>query len=296
MKHPALLLLLWTLTSCLAWSQTKAQTKSMRGNPAAYALYHGDGAPASWPDLVTEALEADVVCFGELHDDAVMHWLQQELVRSLLDQGAQPSLGAEMLEADDQLVVNEYLAGVVNFDKLDAAANLWPNHPTDYQPLLDLAKEHGLTMTATNVPRRYASWVYKHGLDGLEELSPDAQAYLPSLPVAFDPSLPGYDAMLAMAGGHGGETLPMAQAIKDATMAHWILQTRTEGQPFVHVNGSYHSQDWEGIVWYLRQAQPDLKVLTIHGDTQVDVWTPDSTALNRADFLLLTQAQMTRTH
>ncbi|MGB2229530.1 MAG: ChaN family lipoprotein, partial [Flavobacteriales bacterium] len=151
MKHPALLLLLWTLTSCLAWSQTKAQSKSMRSNPSAYALYQGDGTPATWSDLVTEALEADVVCFGELHDDAVMHWLQQELVRSLLDHGAQPCLGAEMLEADDQLVVNEYLAGVVNLDKLEAAANLWPNHATDYQPLLDLAKEHGLTMTATNV-------------------------------------------------------------------------------------------------------------------------------------------------
>ena len=296
MKHPTLFLLLSILSVGVGWSQTKAQTKSMRDNPAAYALYHGDGTPSTWSDLVTEVLEADVVCFGELHDDAVMHWLQQELVRSLLAQGAHPSLGAEMLEADDQLVVNEYLAGVVNLDKLEAAANLWPNHATDYQPLLDLAKEHGLTMTATNVPRRYASWVYKHGLDGLEDLTPDAQAYLPSLPVAYNPTLPGYDAMLAMAGGHGGETLPMAQAIKDATMAHWILQTRTEGQPFVHVNGSYHSQDWEGIVWYLLEAQPDLNVLTIHGDTQVDVWTPDSTALNRADFLLLTQAQMTRTH
>ena len=296
MKHPALFLLLSILSVGVGWSQTKAQTKSMRDNPAAYALYQGDGTPSTWADLVAEVLEADVVCFGELHDDAVMHWLQQELVRSLLAQGAHPSLGAEMLEADDQLVVNEYLAGVVNLDKLEAAANLWPNHATDYQPLLDLAKEHGLTMTATNVPRRYASWVYKHGLDGLEDLTPDAQAYLPSLPVAFDPTLPGYDAMLAMAGGHGGETLPMAQAIKDATMAHWILETRTEGKPFVHVNGSYHSQDWEGIVWYLREAQPDLNVLTIHGDTQVDVWIPDSTALNRADFLLLTQAQMTRTH
>lgn len=88
----------------------------------------------------------------------------------------------------------------------------------------------------------------------------------------------------------------MAQAIKDATMAHWILQTRTEGQPFVHVNGSYHSQDWEGIVWHLRHANPELNVLTLHGETQVNVWVPDSSALNRADFLLLTQAQMTRTH
>ena len=94
----------------------------------------------------TEALEADVVCFGELHDDPIMHWLQQELVRSLFDQGRPSRLGAEMLEADDQLVVDEYLAGWVNLDKLEAAANLWPNHATDYQPLLDLAKEHELTI------------------------------------------------------------------------------------------------------------------------------------------------------
>jgi uncharacterized iron-regulated protein len=296
MKNPPLFLLLWILTSSVAWSQTKTQTKLMRDNPAAYALYHGDGSPAKWTDLVAEAAGADVVCFGELHDDAVMHWLEQELVRDLLAQGTIPNLGAEMFEADDQLVVDEYLAGVVNLDKLEAAANLWHNHATDYHPLLDLAKEHGLTMTATNVPRRYASWVYKHGLNGLEDLSADARAYLPSLPVAYDPTLPGYEAMLAMAGGHGGETLPMAQAIKDATMAHWILQTRTEGQPFVHVNGSYHSQDWEGIVWHLRHANPELNVLTLHGETQVNVWVPDSSALNRADFLLLTQAQMTRTH
>ena len=49
MKHPTLFLLLWILFIGVGWSQTKAQTKSMRDNPAAYALYHGDGAPSTWP-------------------------------------------------------------------------------------------------------------------------------------------------------------------------------------------------------------------------------------------------------
>lgn len=298
MKHPALFLLLSILSVGVGWSQTKAQTKSMRDNPAAYALYHGDGTPSTWADLVAEVLEADVVCFGELHDDAVMHWLQQELVRSLLAQGAHPSLGAEMLEADDQLVVNEYLAGVVNLDKLEAAANLWPNHATDYQPLVDLAQREGLSFVATNVPRRYASFVYREGLGALDSLSDEAKRFLPPLPVPFNIELPGYQAMLAMGGGHGGETLPMAQAIKDATMAHFIMENLPEpGQgPFVHFNGAYHSQNQEGIVWYLRHASSDIDVLTIHGHRQTNVLAPDSASLGMGDFLLLTNENLTKTH
>ena len=278
------------------FGQERAVNKALADSPKAYALFGPDGRPLAWPEVVAQAADADVVCFGELHDDPVMHWLQAQLVRDLLALGLAPALGAEMLEADDQLVVDEYLAGVINKDKLKAAANLWPNHFTDYHPLVDLAKEHGLPFIATNVPRRYASYVYANGLDGLDALSDDAKAYLPPLPVPFDITLPGYDAMLAMGGGHGGETLPMAQAIKDATMAHFIASNLPEGAPFVHFNGAYHSQNREGIVWYLQQSRPDLRILTLHGHLQSDVAVPDSSALAAGDVLLITNENMTRTH
>ena len=173
-------------------AQSRALKKALAESPQAYALFNGEGEPVSWAEFVEDAAQADVVCFGELHDDAIMHWLQAELVRDLLAAGKTPTLGAEMLEADDQLVVNEHLEGWVNEDKLKAAANLWPNHFTDYQPLLDLAAENGLPFIATNVPRRYASYVYKNGLEALSELSDEAKAYLPTLPVSFDINLPGY--------------------------------------------------------------------------------------------------------
>ena len=53
--------------------------------------------------------DADVVLFGEYHDDPIMHWLQAELVRAMLDVDVHPVLGAEMMEADDQLVLDEFL-------------------------------------------------------------------------------------------------------------------------------------------------------------------------------------------
>ena len=277
-------------------SQARALSKALADSPRAYALFDDAGKPVAWPDLVEAAREADVVLFGEYHDDPVMHWLQAELIRDLLAADIRPALGAEMLEADDQLVVDEFLAGWVSDDKLKAAANLWPNHFTDYHPLLELAKAHELPFIATNVPRRYASYVYQHGLAGLEELSEEAKAFLPPLPVPFDITLPGYDAMLAMGGGHGGETLPMAQAIKDATMAHFILSNLPEGAPFVHFNGAYHSQDGEGIGWYLREGRSDLDILTIHVHMQSEMSAPEEKEVGRGNFLLVTHERMTRTH
>lgn len=295
MKH-LLFCIAFASTCVAATAQDRALNKALADSPRAYALFDAKGIPVSWSDLVSQSLEADVVFFGELHDDAIMHWLQAELIRDLLAAGVSPTLGAEMLEADDQLVVNEHIAGWVNEDKLKAAANLWPNHKTDYQPLLDLASEHELPFIATNIPRRYASYVYQNGLEALNDLSDEAKAFLPPLPIPFDIELPGYQAMLAMGGGHGGETLPMAQAVKDATMAHFILSNLPEDAPFVHFNGAYHSQNHEGIVWYLHQTKPDLKVVTLHGHLQADVSEPEEEVLGLGDFLLITHERMTRTH
>ena len=169
--------------SCLG--QERALNKALSDSPRAYALYTSEGKPASWDAFVAEAMDSDVVLFGELHDDPIMHWLQAELIRNMLAEGAHPTLGAEMLEADDQLVVDEFLQGWLNDDKLKAAANLWPNHKTDYHPLLELAKEN-ICFIATNIPRRYASFVY---MNGPRQSSDRVKSFCP-LPIPYDASLP----------------------------------------------------------------------------------------------------------
>ena len=128
--------------------------------------------------------------------------------------------------------------------KFEDEARLWQNHKTDYKPLLQFAFEQGIRFVATNVPRRYANLVYRKGFEGLDSLSDEAKKYLPPLPVAYDPELPGYKSMREMGQmGHGkvSDNLPKAQAIKDATMAHFILKNWSAGKQLLHFNGAYHS-------------------------------------------------------
>tara|TARA_B110000444_G_C18564415_1_gene466364 strand:+ start:472 stop:666 length:195 start_codon:yes stop_codon:yes gene_type:complete len=63
--------------------------------------------------MVVAALDADVVLFRELHDNPTLHWLQLLLTEDLGTKANELVLGAEMLEADYRLPVDEYLSGVI---------------------------------------------------------------------------------------------------------------------------------------------------------------------------------------
>jgi uncharacterized iron-regulated protein len=270
----------------------------------AYRLYDRKGQPTEYAALLRQAQAADVVLFGELHNNPICHWLQLELTQDLFTAKAQPLvLGAEMFEADNQLVLDEYLGGTITAAQLEAEAKVWKNYPTDYKPLVDFARQHRLPFVATNVPRRYASIVSKKGLEGLNELSPDARRAVAPLPVTVDLTLPGYAELLKMGGMHGpgmggmtAENIARAQALKDATMAHFILRNWKRGQTFVHFNGSYHSQHFEGIGWYLKRANPALNVVTIATVEETDILHPTETKPDLAHFVLTVPKTMTKTH
>ncbi len=95
---------------------------------------------------------------------------------------------------------------------------------------------------------------------------------------------------------HVSPNIPKAQAIKDATMAYYILQNWKKGKVFIHYNGSYHSDHFEGIVWYLRQSKPDLRILTISSVEQDDPDTLAKENLDLADFILVIPSSMTKTY
>jgi uncharacterized iron-regulated protein len=151
---------------------------------------------------------------------------------------------------------------------------------------------------ASNIPRRYANLVYREGIQALDSLSDTAKQWIAPLPIEVDLSLPGYTEMIEMMGGHGAgkdaENLAKAQAVKDATMAHFI-RTHLNGT-LLHINGAYHSQNYEGIVWYLKKAHPHLKIATIHTVEQEDVDKLEDEHMNTADFIICIPADMTKTH
>jgi uncharacterized iron-regulated protein len=277
-----LILSIWSITS---WAQ------KVEG----YKIFSSNGKKSSFEKMLKASDSNEVILFGELHDNPISHWLQLELTNSMLKNN-KLVLGAEMIEADNQDELNQYLDGTIDEDGLDSTARLWVNHKTDYQPLVDFAKENELHFVATNIPRRYAKMVYRGGFESLDTLSAEEKSWIATLPPAYDSELPGYKAMLEMMGGHGGENFPKAQAIKDATMAHFIIENMESDHTFIHYHGTYHSNNYEGIMWYLQQIDPEMKITTIATVSQADVSKLMDENKSIADFIICVDEDMTTTH
>lgn len=265
----------------------------------AYQLFDREGRPADFGQMLERAAQTQVVLFGELHNNPISHWLQFELSRELAAKfGENLVLGAEMFETDNQLILDEYLSGQINERNFTAEAKLWNNYATDYKPLVELAKERGIPFIATNIPRRYAALVNRQGFEGLEKLPEEAKKYIAPLPPAYDPELPGYKAMLEMTGmpAHTNENFPKAQAIKDATMAYFLYKNLNRNGVFVHYHGAYHSNNFEGIFWYLRQLDEKLQIVTISTVEQDDISTLEEGSFGLADFIIVVPRTMTKTY
>ena len=264
-------------------------------NKPSYLIYYQNGKKASYKDIINSSQKAEVLLFGEYHDNSVAHWLELEITKDLFGKKLLV-LGAEMLEADNQKQVNQYLNGEINQKKLDSTARLWPNYKTDYKPLVDFAKENKVDFIATNIPRRFASLVFKNGFEALDKLSNEEKSWMAPLPFKYDSALPGYSKMIQEMGGHGGENLPKAQASKDATMAHFINKNRKENSLFIHYNGSYHSDNFEAINWYLKQENPTIKIVTIATVSQNDISKLEPEYLGKANFIIVIDEDVTKTY
>ena len=269
----------------------------------AYRIFSANGKPVNYDEMIKSLSKADVVFFGELHDDPIAHWLELEITESLFaEKGKNLVMGAEMFESDNQLLIDEYMKGVYDASKFEAEIKLWKNYKTDYKPLIEYAKVNGLRFVATNVPRRYASVVNKSGFTGLDSLTEEAKRYIAPLPFPYDPEVKCYKDMMSMgsmggaAPSHVSENLPKAQAVKDATMAFFINQNWAKGKSFIHYNGSYHSRNYEGILWYLSKYNPGMKFATIETVQQVDIEKPEKENLGVAGFIIAIPSTMTRTY
>ncbi len=262
----------------------------------AYKIYDIQGKESDYSQLLKKAKEADIILFGELHDNPICHWLQLELTKDLIEiKKNNLILGAEMFEADDQIALNEYLQGKISDKTFKDEVKLWSNYKTDYKPLIEAAKNNHLNFIATNIPRRYANMVYSKGIEKLDSIDTEAKKWISPLPMKYDGNLKTYKEIFESAGGHGGENLPKSQAIKDATMAYFILKNWSKTKTFIHYNGSYHSNYHEGIEWYLKQEKPDLKVFTIGSTEQPDIDTLATEVMGLGDFIICTPQSMTKT-
>ncbi len=272
---------------------------SFTSDKPAYKLFTKNGKEIKYSKMMKVLKKADIVFIGELHNNPISHWAEIEITKDLSTNNTEGIiLGAEMFESDNQLIIDEYLGGLISEKKFEAEVRKWPNYDTDYKPLMSFAKENKFKFIATNIPRRYASVVFKKGFDGLNSLSSEAKSYIAPLPIAYDETVKCYADMIEMGKkmGHGNPKFPQAQAIKDATMSYFILKNFEKGKIFIHYNGSYHSDNYEGIVWHLKKARPDLNIVTITTIEQENIDKLKEEDKDKADFIFVVPESMTKTY
>ncbi len=264
-----------------------------------YQIYTINGKKTSFEKMMKELNKTDVVLFGELHNNAIAHYLQVKVAKELAENSSKKLIvGAEMFERDQAEILQNYVKGNLDEKEFEEQMRLWNNYKTDYKPLLNFAKDHKINYVATNVPRRYASLVYKKGVEALDTLSLEEKSWLAPLPFPYDKNLPGYVKMMDMFkdSNHANENFPKSQAIKDATMAHFLVTELQPNNIFLHLNGSYHSDNFEGIGWYINQYNKNLQVKTISVVEQKSVESLDKEYLNKANFIIVVDADMPKSY
>jgi uncharacterized iron-regulated protein len=270
-----------------------------------FALFDGNGGALGFAELIARAKQADAVFLGENHDDRRGHCLQFRLLQELHAAVAPRPvvLALEMFERDTQVVLDEYLGGLIDERQFLAAARPWPNYKDDYRPLVEFSRQKGMRVVASNAPRRYVTLTARRGAAALEALAPEAKAWLPPLPLApasaayrqsfgnvmqnLNPAGPCADASelakgaqkpdphkpAAHSSSHGGgaaampswDNLIASQSLWDAAMAHAVADSlrRHPGALVVHLNGGFHTEGGLGLLERLATYRPGTRTFVV---------------------------------
>jgi len=250
--------------------------------------------------IVTDLADADVLFFGEEHNDSTCHYLENKMFRALHAQyGDQLALSMEMFETDNQLALNEYLEGKIDEARLSKDARLWNNYK-DYRPMIEYAKQNKIPVIAADPPRRYVSLVTKRGMKALDSLSKDAKKFLPPLP--YDTLTGRYREKFIeiMKGGPGGNSpnIYYSQSLWDAGMSYSIYKFLKENKhkKVFHCVGGFHTEEKLGTAAQLQMRNKKLKIMNIASFSDTSFNNPDwDKFANRGDYIILTDPGLKRT-
>jgi uncharacterized iron-regulated protein len=252
---------------------------------------------ATADDIVNDMAIADVLFFGEEHNDSTGHYLEALILKKLNEKyPAKTALSMEMFQTDCQTILNEYLAGFIREKNLITEGRAWQNYK-DYRPMIELAKENRLPIIAANAPTRYTNMVTRTGLADLQKLNATAKSWLPPLPIDTAAGA-YYNKFTAIMGGHSEMKIYQSQNLWDATMGWSIAQfyKAHTGFKIFQVNGGFHSEEKLGTVAQLKKYAPGIKVVNIQAYAYDTFDNPDWTKFEKlGDYIILTDPKLPKT-
>ena len=257
--------------------------------------------------LADAAARADVIFFGEQHDNPATHRAELALLAAVGARRSNVVVSLEMFDRDVQSVLDAYLAGQIPESAFVATSRAWPRYNTDYRALVELARAHGWPVVAANPPRRFATAVSRAGLGMLDTMPARDRAT-----VARDLSCPRdkyYERFAESMKGHSAGGGPAsardstdavavtnrfyeAQCVKDETMGESIAAAIVKagtGAIVLHFNGAFHTDMGLGTTARARQRMPNARTLLVTAVPVDDVARADAASYaDRADYVILT--------
>lgn len=250
--------------------------------------------------IIADCSHANVLFFGEEHNDSIGHYLKNRIFRALHSKyGVNLALSMEMFESDNQLALNEYLAGLMDENRFSKDVRLWSNYK-DYRPMIEFAKQNRIPVIAANPPRRYVTMVSRRGMKSLDSLSKDAKKFLPKLP--YDTLSGRYREkfMDIMKGspGSGSPNIYYSQSLWDAAMGNNIFNfwKKNKKKKIFHCVGRFHSDEKLGTVTQLKKRNPKLKILNISCFSDSTFNNPDWEKFKQlGDYIIITNPDVKKT-
>jgi uncharacterized iron-regulated protein len=260
-----------------------------------YKVYSAKGKSVSEKKFLKSMNAADLVFFGEEHDNLIAHFLSLKLFVNFAVENKFVTLGLEMFESDQQMSIDSLQNDQYDFSQFTEATSIWSNFESDYWPMMDTATALGAEVLATNIPRPWASALYHGGRDSLKQVLEGKEQFACSADFPLDVSLSQYAKLKEMAVHMGDKNFVEAQAVKDATMAKFILESLRNGHKVFHLNGCYHSDFQQGILWYVQQGMKEVKSITFSVVTAESIdWSADYEG--KADFIFVIDQNFPRSY
>lgn len=212
------------------------------------------GEPVSLETMLDDVATARIVYLGELHTIQPHHDFQLMLLRGLFDRGRSFCLGMEMFTADQQEILDRWLAGNKSVTALgeQLGKEKW-NNLSNYEGILVFARDNGIRVMGLNASNDV---VRKMARGQVKDLTHEEQNGLPQEDMLV-PN-PQYDRLLRMKlrvhkafQGKPLDAVIRAQLLRDAVMAQTIIRgvesIRDKDAAFVAIAGSGHLSYGFGI-------------------------------------------------
>ncbi|MCB5230783.1 MAG: ChaN family lipoprotein [Candidatus Cloacimonas sp.] len=228
--------------------------------------------------LTKKLVDYDIIVFGDLSEYEELQHLKIELTRKLHQQLGEIVISMEIFERNDQDTLDDYISGNITEEQFLHDVNIPVTYQYDYRPIIEFAKEEGLSVIASNAPQDYVNAVGKFGLDVLYE---DTDSYKP---LYYAENM--YLEDLSYEGKFIEKTLSDPYAISDFTeeslssvlsnmfealvlvddtMAESMIiyRKRFPGTKIIHFNEDFHSNEKIGVVTRLLRRDSTLKVAVL---------------------------------